>query len=72
MNFLAIFVSAALLLVNVEGAPNNCAKTYRELLQDLITLKGSCDTAGYRDCCQVLYVCIVLQFLLLVIINMHC
>lgn len=48
-------VATALLLacVHVEGIPSDCGLTYQRLLQDLVTLKGSCDGAGFRDCCQV-------------------
>ena len=36
-------IIAAILLVNVEGIVK------KKLVQDLITLQNSCDTAGYQD-----------------------
>ena len=43
----------AALLSCVEGAPSDCGQTFQAQLQDLLSLKGSCANAGFRDCCQV-------------------
>ena len=54
MGYLYIVITTLLLAhVKVEGLPTSCAKTYKEMLEDLVTLKGKCDVAGFEDCCQV-------------------
>ncbi len=52
MEYFSIILSA-LILASAEGAPSNCGQTYQTLLQDLVTLKESCDVAAFKDCCQV-------------------
>ena len=35
------------------GAPADCGQTYQNTLQSLFTEKKNCETAGFKDCCQV-------------------
>ncbi len=42
-----------ILLVYVEGAPSDCAESYHQLIEDAIGVKKTCETAAFRDCCQV-------------------
>ena len=51
-------ILTAMLLAYVEGTPVDCGKNYQKLLRDVVTLKKNCDTAKFKDCCQVLYYCV--------------
>ena len=42
-----------MLLAYVEGTPVDCGEIYQKLLGDVVTMKKSCDTAKFKDCCQV-------------------
>ena len=35
------------------GVPADCGQTYQNTLKSLLTQKENCDTAGFKDCCQV-------------------
>ena len=36
------------------GVPADCGQTYQNTLKSLLTQRENCDTAGFKDCCQVL------------------
>ena len=35
------------------GVPADCGQTYQNTLKSLLTQKENCDTARFKDCCQV-------------------
>ena len=35
------------------GVPADCGQTYQNTLKSLLTQKENCDTAGFKECCQV-------------------
>ena len=47
---LATFLLAAHM---AAGVPADCGQTYLNTLQSLSTQKDNCETAGFKDCCQV-------------------
>ena len=44
-------------MVYVESVALNCGHAYQKVLQNLESLQGSCDQAAFKDCCQVLPMC---------------
>ena len=53
LHFAIAMLYLQLVDVQVEGVPASCGQTYQTALQDLLKLKGDCDIAGFKDCCQV-------------------
>ena len=53
MAVLSAIILTTLLLAYTEGSPVDCGERYQNLLGDLVKLKKTCDTAKFRDCCQV-------------------
>ena len=53
MAVLSAIILTTLLLAYTEGSPVNCGERYQNLLGDLVKLKKTCDTARFKDCCQV-------------------
>ena len=54
MSYFYFMLATLLLAVHMAaGVPADCGQTYQSTLQSLLTQKENCDTAGFKDCCQV-------------------
>ena len=56
---LSVYVVQILLVQAAAGPVQDCGANFQSLLNQLVTVKKSCDSAAYYDCCQVIskYIC---------------
>ena len=52
--FLSVYVVQILLVQAAAGPVQDCGANFQSLLNQLVTIKQSCDSAAYYDCCQVI------------------
>ena len=48
-----VFICVVSVTVQVTASPTDCGDTFQAQLRELIATKQSCDSAYFKDCCQV-------------------
>ena len=48
-----VFVCVVSITVQVTASPTDCGDTFQSQLTELIATKQTCESAYFKDCCQV-------------------